>query len=163
MSVHPSQLPPATLPLPRALALPLQLLPATPVNRLAVLVLNQVFAAALAEGELEFLHRRSICLYALDLPWRIHLSASRRRLYTPTVPRKPDLQIAATVDDYLRLMLREADPDTLFFQRRLRMQGDTELGLQVKNFLAGREPDAHQLTALEYLRRGRDFITRHRG
>ena len=34
-----------------------------------------------------------------------------------------------------RLMLREEDPDTLFFSRRLRIEGDTELGLIVKNLL----------------------------
>ncbi|MGL4614462.1 MAG: ubiquinone anaerobic biosynthesis accessory factor UbiT, partial [Shewanella sp.] len=27
------------------------------------------------------------------------------------------------------------DPDTLFFQRKLSIQGDTELGLEVKNLL----------------------------
>lgn len=30
---------------------------------------------------------------------------------------------------------RKEDPDTLFFQRRLSIQGDTELGLEVKNLL----------------------------
>lgn len=27
------------------------------------------------------------------------------------------------------------DPDSLFFQRRLRIEGDTELGLEVKNLM----------------------------
>lgn len=162
MAFQSSHASPSPTALPRALTLPLQLLPATPVNRLAVLALNQIFAAALAAGELDFLHRRIVSLSALDLPRQIQLSAMHGCFDIPPVPRKPDLLIAATLDDYLRLMLREADPDTLFFQRRLRMQGDTELGLQVKNFLAGWEPAPHQQTALEYLRRGRDFITRHR-
>jgi predicted lipid carrier protein YhbT len=30
---------------------------------------------------------------------------------------------------------RQEDPDTLFFQRRLTIEGDTELGLEVKNIL----------------------------
>lgn len=30
---------------------------------------------------------------------------------------------------------RKEDPDTLFFQRRLRIEGDTELGLYVKNLM----------------------------
>ncbi|MCV5960072.1 SCP2 sterol-binding domain-containing protein, partial [Escherichia coli] len=30
---------------------------------------------------------------------------------------------------------RKEDPDTLFFQRRLSIEGDTELGLEVKNLM----------------------------
>ena len=37
--------------------------------------------------------------------------------------------------DFLRMARREEDPDTLFFSRRLSMEGDTELGLVVKNSL----------------------------
>jgi predicted lipid carrier protein YhbT len=41
------------------------------------------------------------------------------------------------VYDYLTLISRREDADTLFFQRRLKMEGDTELGLYVKNLLDG--------------------------
>ncbi|MGC2048204.1 MAG: SCP2 sterol-binding domain-containing protein, partial [Gallionella sp.] len=37
--------------------------------------------------------------------------------------------------DFLMLALRKEEPDTLFFSRRLCMEGDTELGLLVKNTL----------------------------
>ena len=47
----------------------------------------------------------------------------------------PDLTIAATAADFFALARREQDPDTLFFSRRLVMEGDTELGLMVKNML----------------------------
>lgn len=53
----------------------------------------------------------------------------------PASGEKPDLVISATLRDYLALALREEDPDTLFFSRRLRMEGDTDLGLLVKNTL----------------------------
>ena len=33
------------------------------------------------------------------------------------------------------MMLREEDPDTLFFNRKLHIEGDTELGLITKNLL----------------------------
>ena len=33
-------------------------------------------------------------------------------------------------------------PTPLFFQRRLQMEGDTELGLEVKNFLDGLDVDS---------------------
>lgn len=47
----------------------------------------------------------------------------------------PDLTIRADAWDYHRLIQRGEDPDTLFFSRRLVMEGDTELGLLVKNTL----------------------------
>jgi O2-independent ubiquinone biosynthesis accessory factor UbiT len=46
-----------------------------------------------------------------------------------------DLTIAASAHDFLLLAQRKEDPDTLFFSRRLSMEGDTELGLMVKNTL----------------------------
>ncbi len=44
-----------------------------------------------------------------------------------------DLTISASAHDFLLLAQRREDPDTLFFSRRLVMDGDTELGLLVKN------------------------------
>ncbi len=37
--------------------------------------------------------------------------------------------------DFLRIAARESDPDTLFFERRLVIEGDTEAGLRLKNLL----------------------------
>ena len=53
----------------------------------------------------------------------------------PPVP--PVVVISAGARDFLRLARREADPDTLFFDRRLSIEGDTELGLLLKNTLDG--------------------------
>jgi len=47
----------------------------------------------------------------------------------------PDVTVRARLTDYLALALRREDPDTLFFSRRLVIEGDTELGLVVKNAL----------------------------
>ena len=54
----------------------------------------------------------------------------------------PDLTISATARDFLLLLARREDPDTLFFSRRLVSEGDTELGLTVKNLLYALEPGA---------------------
>ena len=54
----------------------------------------------------------------------------------------PDLAISATAADFLLLLRRREDPDTLFFSRRLVSEGDTELGLTVKNLLDAIEPEA---------------------
>lgn len=58
-----------------------------------------------------------------------------------------DLTIAASAYDFMQLAQRREDPDTLFFSRRLSMEGDTELGLVVKNAL-----DAMEAPVLEWHR-----------
>lgn len=66
--------------------------------------------------------------------------------------RSPDLVIAASAYDFLLLARRQEDPDTLFFSRRLTMEGDTELGLLLKNTL-----DAIELPVFDL---GRHALTR---
>ena len=48
---------------------------------------------------------------------------------------KEDVSFSANGDDLLLIAGRKEDPDTLFFQRRLKIEGDTELGLEVKNLI----------------------------
>lgn len=47
----------------------------------------------------------------------------------------PDVTMRASLADYLALALRREDPDTLFFARRLVLEGDTALGLEIRNAL----------------------------
>jgi predicted lipid carrier protein YhbT len=47
----------------------------------------------------------------------------------------PDVTMRASLADYLALALRREDPDTLFFTRRLVLEGDTALALEIKNAL----------------------------
>lgn len=46
-----------------------------------------------------------------------------------------DLVFRANLSAFLQLLARQEDPDTLFFNRELTVEGDTELGLTVKNML----------------------------
>ena len=48
---------------------------------------------------------------------------------------KPDLHFTARLSAFLQMVSRQEDPDTLFFNRSLTVEGDTELGLRVKNML----------------------------
>lgn len=50
----------------------------------------------------------------------------------PTFAR-PDVTVRASLRDYAALALRREDADTLFFRRRLVIEGDTALGLALKN------------------------------
>ncbi len=128
--------------LPAPLALPLRLVPDRVVSQLAVTVLNRALAQALREGELDFLRGRSVTIRVRDAGLAMHLGLDRRgRLVARRYPAG-DLLIEASVYDFLVLVGQQEDPDTLVFQRRLVMQGDTELGLEVKNFLDGLDVEA---------------------
>lgn len=46
---------------------------------------------------------------------------------------EPDVVFSASVDALVLMASQKVDPDTLFFNRKLRITGDTELGLEIKN------------------------------
>lgn len=56
-----------------------------------------------------------------------------RPIFRITAPA--DVCFRGTVSGFLKLILRQEDPDTLFFNRVISIEGDTELGLLVKNLL----------------------------
>ena len=60
----------------------------------------------------------------------------RGRHFAPMRPTgTPYLRFIASARDFALLAAREEDPDTLFFNRRLVVEGDTEAALLVKNAL----------------------------
>jgi predicted lipid carrier protein YhbT len=59
-----------------------------------------------------------------------------RRGFAPAPARQPTvLRIAAAAPAYWRLLAGRDDADRLFFERALVMEGDTEMGLVLKNTL----------------------------
>jgi predicted lipid carrier protein YhbT len=52
-----------------------------------------------------------------------------------------DVRVRGEAEDLLRLALGVEDADTLFFNRRLAMEGDTATGVYLKNFLDALEMD----------------------
>lgn len=125
---------------PRPLAGPIKLIPERIQGRMAAQVLNRVFAHERGEGELDFVEGRCVRVVAEDTGTRFMLCFEDGRFRAAGGGRRPDLSISGTLYDYLLLITGQEDPDTLFFQRRLRMQGDTGLGVYLKNFLASVDP-----------------------
>ncbi|MNR00794.1 SCP-2 sterol transfer family protein [compost metagenome] len=81
------------------------------------------------------LEGRSFAITVEDLGLRSSFVV-REGAFRPTWNRGPaELELGARLAEFLALMRAETDADTLFFQRRLRISGDTELGLIVKNWL----------------------------
>ena len=62
-----------------------------------------------------------------------YLNGAFRPVFLPSTT--PDLHFTARLSAFLQMVSRQEDPDTLFFNRTLTVEGDTELGLRVKNML----------------------------
>ncbi len=90
----------------------------------------------LPESELTALEDKLFRVQVLDTGGTA-LFTYRGALFRPVfrAEREPDLAFAAHLSAYLQLLVRQEDPDTLFFNRELEITGDTELGLLVKNML----------------------------
>jgi len=104
----------------------------------------------LPKEPLEPLLGKRITIKVLDAGMTLRFAYGERG-FRPSFDTAPaDLTMSARARDFLALLLREEDPDTLFFSRRLLMEGDTALGLLVKNTLDGIDLprlDAKQLAA----------------
>jgi len=129
-------------------------LPQLPPTLALVAGLNLALDRILPRDALEPLTGKRLLMKVNDAGLALRFTFTPRGFRPLLDPRQPDLTISATARDYLALALREEDPDTLFFSRRLLMEGETDLGLLVKNTLDAVDWDA--LTArLPLLRHGR--------
>lgn len=128
--------------LPGGLLKPVGWLPRRLTSEAVARVCNQVFATALREGQLDFLRGRRLQITVEDAALQLGLSHDGRRLLAVPLIGRPDLSIGGRTYDFLLLVTRREDADTLFFQRRLKLGGSTELGLYLKNFLDAWEPPA---------------------
>ncbi len=133
--------------LPAPFSLPLKLIPSFIHNKALVIALNRIFQQDLKEGELDFLQGKVVKISVEDAGIEYSFTLNKEKLVPANKNQTADVFLKGTVHDYLLLASRQEDTDTLFFSRRLQMQGDTELGLYIKNFLDGLDMDSHKISA----------------
>lgn len=124
------------LPPPTRLA---PLLRVVPPRWLAVTLeaaLRHVLSTPIRSGSLDLLLGRRIGVEVsdLDLRWVVCLDEQARLEICP-VGEPAEATVKGSATDLLLLVSRREDADTLFFQRRLLVTGDTELGLTARNLL----------------------------
>jgi len=130
--------------LPRAMGDLLGKLPAYPGSLLFVTALNVALSRQLSPDVTQLLLGRKLRLRVTDAQWAFDFRWQGNRFVATQNPGEADLTISASAYDFVLLARRQEDPDTLFFSRRLAMEGDTELGLLVKNTI-----DAIELPVLD--------------
>ncbi|MEG3111503.1 SCP2 domain-containing protein [Pantoea sp. T14] len=126
---------------PKILGLPASLTPFFVKKLLLQQLLNWQFRHSLAEGELNFLEGRflGIEIGDVNLTWVTTIQNGQLAVLQDA---EADVWFRGNANDLLLVAARKADPDMLFFQRRLVIEGDTELGLEVKNVMDAIELDA---------------------
>jgi len=143
-----------TLRFPQPLSAPLRFVPPALHSAMMVRLLNRFLASQREEGELDFLQQKTLHVCIEDIGVTFSMSLRDNRLVVDDSDEF-DTKISGTIYDYLLLISRSEDTDTLFFQRRLKMQGDTELGLYLKNFLDGMDVES-----LPYYRFGNPLLVK---
>ena len=86
------------------------------------------------------LENRTVTIQITDIPWEMHFLI-RDRYIMQGEAAESDVVISGKLAGFIDLLGGEEDPDALFFQRRLNMEGDTETGVHVKNLLDSLEYD----------------------
>lgn len=145
---------------PRPLAAVLERLPSFPGSVVLATALNAVLASQLPADVSQIMTGRKFRIHVRDARVSFDFTWNGTRFSPLSRQAQPDLTISASGPDFLRIARRQEDPDTLFFNRRLSMEGDTELGLVVKNTL-----DALELPVFDLGRftRGRGADADRRG
>ncbi len=134
--------------LPKPVGDILSILPGYPQTLLFVQAVNLVLGDTLCSEVMLPLQGKLISIRVTDAGVAYYFTLDRDGLVACRRTREPELTISASAYDFLMLALRKEDPDTLFFSRRLCMEGDTELGLLVKNTLDALELPPFDLRSL---------------
>ncbi len=126
---------------PAILAIPVASIPEKYSATVIVKSLNIMLAQALEEGDLDFLQDNNVSVNVIDLKLKFGLTLKNEKLHASQWQTSDNLNLSGNLYDFMLLACRKEDSDTLFFHRRLKMEGSTDLGLEVKNLLDGMDMD----------------------
>ncbi|KGJ89883.1 ubiquinone anaerobic biosynthesis accessory factor UbiT [Colwellia psychrerythraea] len=123
--------------MPKILRPSLRFVPFSAQKSLLIPALHSIYNEAIEDGYFEFLQGKwlKISIIDLELDWWLSFDQDQLIMAAPDDNIAEDVSFSANGDDLILIAGRKQDPDTLFFQRRLKMEGDTELGLEVKNLI----------------------------
>ncbi|WGW00844.1 SCP2 domain-containing protein [Vibrio sp. YMD68] len=114
---------------------PVHFLPQFVQKKALLEVMKTVFKEAIEEGDFEFLEDKWLKVEIRDMALCWYISYQQDKLVIADSPVAEDVSFSGELNDLVLIAGRKEDPDTLFFQRRLSIEGDTELGLEVKNLM----------------------------
>lgn len=112
-----------------------------PLGQLFVRVFNRWARGQNITEALAGLEGKRVRIRATDAPLQLNLMITGSALKVSSARAEAHVTLRGRFADFVRLATRSEDPDTLFFQRRLCLEGETETGLAIKNALDALEWD----------------------
>lgn len=97
--------------------------------------MNHFFKTAIEDGELDFLANKSFQINVEDIDYSTTITIENNLLIAKDNQSKADVILKSTFNPLILLISRKEDPDTLFFNRALAIEGNTALVLEIKNWL----------------------------
>lgn len=131
---------------PKPLGMAMSMLPSYPPSLLFSHGLNLALGRIIKPELLEPLHGKLVSIRVTDAGISFYFTIDSSGFVACQAGKTPDLAISATAYDFFLLGTRREDPDTLFFSRRLVVEGETELGLIAKNTLDSIEMPKFELS-----------------
>lgn len=110
-------------------------LPTQPPSFVLAMALDRVLMPQLSAEVRELLQLHTVELLVSDIGVRARVRLKPTGFCVAPVGSEAVVRITASLDTYWRLARGTDDADRLFFERALMMEGDTELGLVIKNTL----------------------------
>lgn len=110
-------------------------LPVQPPSFVLARVLDRMLLPRLPADARAALGNRTVEISISDLGLRVRLQLAPGGFRVAPSGSETALRIVAPASSYLRLLRGQDDADRLFFERLLVMEGDTEMGLVLKNTL----------------------------
>ena len=124
---------------PQLVRRPLGLLPFRVKAEILERLLGQLLSQQSEDEELAFLEGNWVAIDVVDMGLTFEVSFDSR--WHVREPQAAAVTFSGHSKELLLVVAGKEDPDTLFFQRKLSIEGDTELGLEVKNLLLSIEFD----------------------
>ena len=120
---------------------PLHLVPSAVIRPLVEAGLRRFFKQSIEGDGLEILEGRQVLLSVTDISLDLMITVRNGQPRLNHSTHEPELTISGNLEEFVLLASNREDPDTQFFQRRITIEGDTELGLEVKNLIYSLDPD----------------------
>lgn len=99
------------------------------------LAMNHFFKQSILEGELDFLDNKTFKIDVEDLNYSTVITLKNNQLIARDTECSTDVTLKSNFNALILLISRKEDPDTLFFNRTLSIEGNTALVLEIKNWL----------------------------
>ena len=106
-------------------------------KKLGEKILEKLMAEQIDMGDFDCLEGKWVNIIVSDMGLSFFVTFHEDKLQLANNISKADVVFSGNSKEFILLASRSEDPDSLFFQRRLLIEGDTELALSIKNSIDG--------------------------